>query len=329
MPIRRLPRSPDLRHLKLQAKTLLKECLNGDADARARLAAVVSAHEEATLSQAQTALAREYGVRSWPRLLHRVAALNFIYDPEQANATPDSAVLQHIVELLPEHWSGARVLARNGEAAVDALIGGLKHRSPRVRAACASYFDGHRHARGIEALHHHANDPEPKVRRNVIHSLGCERCNGAPLESAHVDVVKHACLNDASSKVRREAAWLLGQQLGDAGAQDILHTMLGRETDPWVRAIVRTGLSNHARALLARKTEAAVRELIGAPQHVAEQTAQGSPRMLYYDVAVLAAPGSSKLLAPVWMRLIIKNGSVGSVTVLEGGELMDLFRKTG
>ncbi len=320
MPSRRLPHPPDLRHLKLQAKTLLKDFRAGQPEAIARLSKLCATSSDVSLSKAQTALAREYGLRSWTQLLHRVAALNFIHGAP-AETMPVHAVLQQLIELLPE-WTSEPALARCGERAVDALIAGLKHRSPRVRAACAGYFDRHRHARGIEALHQHASDPVPRVRRNIIHSLGCERCNGAPLEAEHVKLVQHACLNDASFKVRREATYLLGNQLADFGARQTLLTLLNGETNPELRAMARLGLSNHARAMLARKPEGAVREILGTPLLVEEQIARGAPRMLFYALAALPGLAHSGPLLSDWMRLIIKDGFVASVTVVEQKSLL-------
>ncbi|PYQ62230.1 MAG: hypothetical protein DMF53_13480, partial [Acidobacteria bacterium] len=78
MPTKRLPSSPNLDHLKHQARDLLKAHAAGDPEASQRLrefhprfgrstdADIRSA--QLTLSDAQLAIAREYGFPSWARL---------------------------------------------------------------------------------------------------------------------------------------------------------------------------------------------------------------------------------------------------------------------
>lgn len=82
MPTKRLPSGPNLDHLKHQARDLLKAHAAGDPEASQRLrefhprfgrsadAAIRSA--KLTLSDAQLAIAREYGFPSWARLKARV-----------------------------------------------------------------------------------------------------------------------------------------------------------------------------------------------------------------------------------------------------------------
>src|SRR5579862_9223170 len=68
-PYRSLPQSPDLGHLREEAKLLKQMCAQGDAGAMA----FVAFHQESKtsavqLADAQFALARAYGFKSWPRL---------------------------------------------------------------------------------------------------------------------------------------------------------------------------------------------------------------------------------------------------------------------
>ncbi|MGH7506981.1 MAG: ankyrin repeat domain-containing protein [Longimicrobiales bacterium] len=65
----RLPPSPDLDHLRRQAKALMRACLAGDADAMRRVRAVLpDAPARLRLADAQLVIAREYGFASWSRL---------------------------------------------------------------------------------------------------------------------------------------------------------------------------------------------------------------------------------------------------------------------
>ena len=82
MPVRRLPSSPNLDHLKHQAKDLRKAHAARRADAAQRLREFHPAFRRATdaaifdaplrLSDAQLAIAREYGFPSWARLKRHI-----------------------------------------------------------------------------------------------------------------------------------------------------------------------------------------------------------------------------------------------------------------
>jgi len=67
---RSLPPRPNLEHLKKQANELLHACREGDADAAQRLRAEGSlpTGRAVRLSDAQRAIAREYGFASWAKL---------------------------------------------------------------------------------------------------------------------------------------------------------------------------------------------------------------------------------------------------------------------
>jgi ankyrin repeat protein len=77
-PISPLPARPSLEQLRKQAKELLKQFRAGDSAASARLRAQnprLDPDDRPTLADAQLALAREYGFRSWARLKHHVEAV--------------------------------------------------------------------------------------------------------------------------------------------------------------------------------------------------------------------------------------------------------------
>ena len=73
---RDLPNHPHIDHLKKQAKVLLRSLRETRADA--------------TLSDAQHALARQYGFASWPRLKAHVDSLPPAHDPDDSNAGGNS-----------------------------------------------------------------------------------------------------------------------------------------------------------------------------------------------------------------------------------------------
>jgi len=80
-PASRLPARPSLEQLRKQAKELLRAAHAGDSAAAARLQAVERRDSErrgparAILADAQLAIAREYGLASWERLVHHVREL--------------------------------------------------------------------------------------------------------------------------------------------------------------------------------------------------------------------------------------------------------------
>ncbi len=79
MPASTLPSRPSIEQLRKQAKELLKAFRADDADASARLRAVLPAlptDDAATLADAQFVLAREYGFDSWPALVRHVETVN-------------------------------------------------------------------------------------------------------------------------------------------------------------------------------------------------------------------------------------------------------------
>jgi len=82
MPVRALPKNPSLEHLKYQAKDLLKDHAARSAAAAQRIREFHPDWRKASdaeifaatfrLSDAQLAIAREYGFLSWPRLKRRI-----------------------------------------------------------------------------------------------------------------------------------------------------------------------------------------------------------------------------------------------------------------
>ena len=72
----RLPARPSLEQLRKQAKDLLRACRNADAVALERVRRHKPQATDPSLSDAQFALAREYGFDSWPRLVHHVQVAN-------------------------------------------------------------------------------------------------------------------------------------------------------------------------------------------------------------------------------------------------------------
>src|SRR5581483_10760606 len=81
---RPLPERPNLRHLKDQAKDLLK------------------AGTAASITDAQFKIARSYGFPSWPKLRAHVESFNQIGQLKQAIDTNDLAKVQELMTRNPE-----------------------------------------------------------------------------------------------------------------------------------------------------------------------------------------------------------------------------------
>jgi hypothetical protein len=90
---RELPENPSLDHLKKQAKDLLDAHQRGDAEALARIRAAVPsfagmgdeeiARAPFALHDAQSAIAREYGLKSWSELREEVASRHARQPPSE------------------------------------------------------------------------------------------------------------------------------------------------------------------------------------------------------------------------------------------------------
>jgi len=83
-PLRHVPVRPNLRQLKVQAKNLLRAIQRGETEAitefaESHPAAVRIKPDEVKLADAQFALARSYGVASWPRLVQACHLIDAIW----------------------------------------------------------------------------------------------------------------------------------------------------------------------------------------------------------------------------------------------------------
>jgi ankyrin repeat protein len=149
MPI--LPANPDLDQLRRQAKQLVRAARRGDASALERIGSVSG---EVSLAAAQLAIARDYGMASWPALRAEVQARSRSLQ-EKAEAFLAASVGYRVgraARLLTEHpeiaeysFATAVVLGDVGrvERALDADPGLVSRRDPRtgwtaLHAVCAS-----------------------------------------------------------------------------------------------------------------------------------------------------------------------------------------------
>ncbi|HYF50204.1 MAG TPA: HEAT repeat domain-containing protein [Planctomycetota bacterium] len=326
MSVQRLPSRPDLRHLRLQAKTLLKKCREGDLRALKRLGKK-SPDKELSLGLAQRAIARHYSFRSWRGLKAYVDCINAAY----AHQGPPTAEILEIAPLLFLDWRhmalGDRLIKAAGPAGLRAIEKGLQHKRVKVRKACAQYLDHFADAESGIVLKAALRDPAPAVRAMAAHAIACERCKGVPLDPAVVDIAVEM-LNDSDPSVRSSTVCTLGAQKKNPVVRAAIVKHLALETIPRPLWLARNALAEHARDMFALKGEEQIRQSLGTPACVIE--AKGNlPRILIYDPRVFARP--EEVPEPkirTWVRFILDvNGRARSIAVVETPELRD--RKTG
>lgn len=237
----RLPPSPNLEHLKKQAKDLLKAQHSGEAESLGRFEAQGVRTETVRLADAQWVVARECGFPDWARLKRFVAAAaaqptrdapprkparqGFVLD--LAETLVDDAKngdMERLSERLAVPlWAILRVrdhLLRTGDSGVlvDGFVRGLEHPKPRVRFLCAGALDHFADERAAGPLRRRFGDPVPRVRRAALHSLSRDACKLSPLPHTADLTPKlvSMALFDPSVRVRRSAVPVLESHCGDA-----------------------------------------------------------------------------------------------------------------
>jgi hypothetical protein len=252
-----LPARPDLKKLKLLARALQHSAAFGDTDALSRVHAVFpqAKASEVKLSLAQSVIAREHGLPSWPKL---VAAVEERVARRKAKEARASA-RQADAETLAESWFA---LAKSGELErlmvlmavsktrtfaarevmqkdsarygefLEKVMLGLKSDNPRTRFECAHTLDTFGDERCREPLVRLMEDPVPRVRWMAMHALSCHACNSESCsddDEVRERIVKGA-LSDESVQVRRHAVYALGLMKAPHAAET-LRKIIAEEKD--------------------------------------------------------------------------------------------------
>ncbi len=238
--VQSLPARPDLDVLRRQARALQ------------RAANANGVGGPLTLAKAQTALARDYGFASWPKLKAEVDARRSAALAASADARAlaerwfalardgDLPALLRSTAIGKARLEAAREVMRVDPLAyrgfVELFLAGLAHRTARVRFGSAHALDQFGDERCREPLVRLMEDPVPRVRWMAMHALSCHACGGgaggldAEVEARIIAAANH----DPSIKVRRHAAGALGLGRG-AHAAPVLRALLETETDPKLR----------------------------------------------------------------------------------------------
>src|SRR5688572_21334892 len=125
MPSRELPSRPDLDHLKREARSLQQAARSGDPDALQRLRQALGTDTALKLTDAQRAIAREYGFPTWARLRSHVQASRSVSDPVTAflqavqwqNQDQAREVLRTAPQIAKESLHVAAALGHAGDTA--------------------------------------------------------------------------------------------------------------------------------------------------------------------------------------------------------------------
>ena len=158
-------------------------------------------------------------------------------DEEQAAAADlqeqlrgKSLTAEQLVELLGArhrivHWAANGALLDQGPAIMDAVLAGFNSPIARIRGYCAAFMDHMGDDRCIEPLIALTYDPVPRVRREAIHSLLCDRCKSAPLNVNLVSRIIEILLTEEDVKIRSQAVHGLSLQPYDERVQPVLEPL--------------------------------------------------------------------------------------------------------
>ena len=189
------------------------------------------------------------------------------------NETTEIEALLPLVERLGgRDWTdvGAafKALIAAGEAGRAAVRQGLENPRPRVRVACADFYDHLGRDEDVPVLCDLLGDPVPSVRRQAVHSLACQRCKPAPLQADLTETLIGLALHDPVPRVRREAVYGLGNRAPDPRIVAALERVVAADAN---LKVVR-----EARSALERLSPAHRQAAVGAAK--ARQRAPLSPQ---------------------------------------------------
>jgi HEAT repeat protein len=140
------------------------------------------------------------------------------------------ALLADPVRATRAYWH----LVGSGGDALPAVRVGLRHDNADVRMYCAKAMDHLVDEAAYPDLIDLLDDPDPRVRRDALHALACDRCKDhscRPDRAAVLPRVIEVLRGDPSPHVRAAACEVIGRWVhGDAAALAAL--VLAHENDP-------------------------------------------------------------------------------------------------
>jgi hypothetical protein len=233
---RQLPKRPNAEQLKKRAKDFLRRLRANDEKVLARFldthpTGETTALNGAALHDTQWVIAREYGFESFSKLIAHVDQIEQVL--REIDELPPAELIERLAQ--PDwraSWPVESHLFQNMDVAMDAVLAGIDHPNPRVRAACARLMDHGGDDRCIEPLRRALADPVPKVRMRALHSLQCQRCKNEPLGYDVIPDMIRIAETDPDPKVRKAAIGGMGIQPANLVLVLALERKLERE--PWL-----------------------------------------------------------------------------------------------
>jgi len=201
---RRLPAEPHLDHLKKQAKELLDGHQRGDREALGRIRAALPsfgsqsedevARASFALHDAQSAIAREYGFKSWKELSDEVARRRAPTLPEATMHALVGARFQELAGVpLPQAMLSAMQGAWSADDTADALSGPVPDALPLIAArnvllvpgvvaplhigrpsSLAALDAAQKETTPMLAVFAQRDDADEDVRFESLHRVGCQ-----------------------------------------------------------------------------------------------------------------------------------------------------------
>jgi HEAT repeat protein len=150
-----------------------------------------------------------------------------------------------------------QALVAAGEAGRAAVRLGLSHPRPRIRAACADFYDHLGREEDVPILCELLDDPMPSVRRQAVHSLVCQRCKPTPLQADLTKTLIGVALHDPTPRVRREAVYGLSSRNLDPRIVAALEQILATDANAKVVREARGALQRQSPAYRQAAIEAA------------------------------------------------------------------------
>ena len=152
-------------------------------------------------------------------------------------------------ESVPALWAFQQV----GPQVIPTLVVGLQHPNARVRRNCVDIIDHGGYAadaRCVAALLKALHDSVPRVRRQVWHTLFCERCPDprqceVPLEGAldRVGLLVQIGIHDPNPKLRRQLVAELVDHRADERAHLALEQLAASDDDLQTAALAQRVLA--------------------------------------------------------------------------------------
>lgn len=269
---RSLPASPQLTHLKRQARDLLRAYHAGDGQARQRFAPLpngADSPQTMKLAHALFVIAREYGFASWPALKRYIATLETATPPAATKSRRQqriAAMADRLVEAARrrdawELFKALQIGRYDGDAVrelllaegsysliVDLLLESAASPNARLRFLAAQAMDHFADERCSAPLQRLLSDPVPRVRWAAIHSLQCDTCKLTPL-AADGDITAiliERALHDPSIRVRRVATAELGRHCTDPRVVTTLEAIQHNDSDETLLRVAAAALKRHS-----------------------------------------------------------------------------------